>query len=51
MLTVYEQVKSLLTTLVEHLPFLQEQIQAQRETIATMQEQARLSEQLMAVER
>ncbi|KAK4686552.1 hypothetical protein P7C73_g3575, partial [Tremellales sp. Uapishka_1] len=43
--------KSLLTPALQHLPFLHEQLGAQRATIATMQQQARLSEQLTQVER
>ena len=41
----------LLTPAMEQLPFLYQQIAAQRDTIVTVQEQAKLSEQLMQVER
>jgi hypothetical protein len=37
--------------MIEQVPFLHEQILAQRDTIVTMQEQRRLSEQLMRLER
>ncbi|OCF33122.1 hypothetical protein I316_05167 [Kwoniella heveanensis BCC8398] len=43
--------KSLLSVTMEELPFLQERLAAQQDTIKTMQQQSRLSEQLMAVER
>lgn len=45
------QVRTLLSPMIEQVPFLRDQIQAQRDTIVTMQEQTRLSEQLMRLER
>lgn len=45
------QVKTLLPLTLNHLPFLQERLAAQKSTIATMQQQAKVSEQLMATER
>lgn len=45
------QVRTLLSPMLEQVPFLHEQVQAQRDTILTMQEQARLSEQLLRLER
>ena len=50
-LTRLVQIKSLLHPAMEQLPYLHEQIAAQRETIGTMQQQAKLSEQLATVER
>jgi len=47
----HKQVKSLLAPALEQLPFLQGQVDAQRDTIVTIQDQAKLSEQLMKVER
>lgn len=44
-------VKTLLPLTLNHLPFLQERLAAQKSTIATMQQQAKISEQLMATER
>ncbi|WWC85508.1 uncharacterized protein L201_000372 [Kwoniella dendrophila CBS 6074] len=44
-------VKSVLPIALEQIPFLQERLSAQRDTIKTMQQQAKLSEQLMAIER
>ncbi|WWC67124.1 uncharacterized protein I206_101031 [Kwoniella pini CBS 10737] len=44
-------VKSILPLAIEQLPFLQERLSAQKDTIKTLQQQAKLSEQLMAIER
>ncbi|WWD22846.1 hypothetical protein CI109_107340 [Kwoniella shandongensis] len=43
--------KSLLPPVLDHLPFLQERLSAQKDTIATMQQQSKLSEKIMLVER
>ncbi|ORY27343.1 hypothetical protein BCR39DRAFT_538400 [Naematelia encephala] len=48
---VVGMLNSLLMPALQQLPFLREQIQAQKDTIKTMQQQSRLSEQLAAVER
>jgi hypothetical protein len=37
--------------MINKLPFLQSQIEAQRETIRTLQQQAKLSKQLIEIER
>ncbi|KAI9633129.1 uncharacterized protein MKK02DRAFT_39105 [Dioszegia hungarica] len=44
-------VRTLLTPCIDELPFLHQQLAAQRDTIRTLQQQAKLSEQLMAIER
>ncbi|KAK8844603.1 hypothetical protein IAR55_006450 [Kwoniella newhampshirensis] len=44
-------IKSLLPSILDHLPILQERLAAQKDTIATMQLQSKLSDQIMAVER
>ncbi|OCF59881.1 hypothetical protein L486_02554 [Kwoniella mangroviensis CBS 10435] len=44
-------VKSILPIAIEQIPFLQERLSAQRDTIKTMQQQAKLSAQLMSIER
>ena len=36
---------------MEELPFFRQQINAQRETIKTIQQQAKIAEQLMRIER
>ncbi|WWC57800.1 uncharacterized protein I303_100335 [Kwoniella dejecticola CBS 10117] len=43
--------KSILPVAIEQMPFLQERLSAQKDTIQTMQQQAKLSEQLISIER
>lgn len=45
------KVRTLLTPCLEQLPFLREQIEAQKGTIQTMQAHARLSRKLNEIER
>ncbi|WRT63408.1 uncharacterized protein IL334_000313 [Kwoniella shivajii] len=44
-------VKSVLPISIDHIPFLQERLVAQKDTIQAMQQQAKLSEQLTIIER
>ena len=45
------QARRLLRTSIDDLPFLRDQVATQKETIRTLQEQAKLSKQLMQIER